>query len=101
MVSHNYCKDCIQKHECRSVYEKMGNASCTSVTLKVILAFLLPLVVFIVSLAISERIFAGAINFQKLQLVVSFLPALLVTFICIFILRMINKKLDNRWANRR
>jgi hypothetical protein len=74
----------------------MGNASCASVTLKVILAFLLPLIVFIVSLAISERILAGAINIQKLQLIVSLLPALLVTFIYVFIIKMINKKLTNR-----
>jgi hypothetical protein len=93
MVSKSICKDCIQKHDCRSVYERLGNASGASVVLKVILAFLLPLIIFIVSLAVSERVLAGAINIEKLKIVLSLLPALLVTFICIFIIRVINKKL--------
>jgi hypothetical protein len=44
-------------------------------------------------LAVSERVLAGAINIEKLKIVLSLLPALLVTFICIFIIRVINKKL--------
>ena len=58
---------------------------------KVILAFLLPLIVFIVSLAVSERILTGTVNIEKLRIVLSVLPALLVTFVCIFIIRVINK----------
>jgi uncharacterized membrane protein len=93
MVSQGFCRDCIQKHDCRSVYEQMGNASGDSVVLKVILAFLLPMVVFIVSLAVSERVFAGVTNLEKLQTIFSLLSALLATFICIFIIRIINKPL--------
>jgi uncharacterized membrane protein len=91
MVSKSFCRDCNQKHNCRSVYEQLGNASGASVVLKVILAFLLPLIVFIVSLAVSDRVLAGAINIEKLQIALSLLPALLATFICIFIVRVINK----------
>lgn len=94
MVSKSFCKDCIGKHDCRRVYEQLGNASGDSVVLKVILAFLLPMIVFIVSLAVSERVIAGAINIGKLQIVLSILPALLATFVCIFIVRVINKKLN-------
>jgi uncharacterized membrane protein len=90
MVSQSFCRDCIQKHDCRSVYEQLGNASGDSVVLKVILAFLLPMVVFIISLAVSERVFAGVTNVEKLQTIFSFLSALLATFICIFIIRIIN-----------
>jgi uncharacterized membrane protein len=93
MVSKSFCRDCIQKHDCRSVYEQLGNTSGASVVLKVILAFLLPMIVFIVSLAVSERVFAGVTNVEKLQTIFSLLLALLATFICIFIIRMINKQL--------
>jgi hypothetical protein len=93
MVSKSFCNDCIQRHDCRRVYDKLGNAPGPSVALKVILAFLLPLIVFIVSLAVSERMLAGAINSKKLQTVLSLLLALPSTFICILITRMMNKQL--------
>ena len=70
----------------------MGNASCSSIVLKAIIAFLLPLMVFIVSLAVFERVLAGAINTEQTQTAVSFLLALLATFICILIIRVINKQ---------
>jgi hypothetical protein len=93
MVSKSFCKDCFQKHDCRIIYEHLGKSSGESIVLKVILAFLLPLIVFIVSLAVSERVLAGVIGVEKLQIIFSLLPALLATFICIFIIRMINKRL--------
>ena len=91
MASEKFCQDCIQKHDCRSVYEQLGNASGPSVVHNAILAFLLPLIVFIVSLAVSERVLASAINAEHVQTALSLLLALLATFICILITRAINK----------
>ena len=91
MASHRFCQDCIQKRDCRNVYEQLGNDSGSSVTLKVILAFLLPLIVFIVSLAISERILARAINIEQVQIALSLLLALLATFVCVLITRAISE----------
>lgn len=91
MASQRFCQDCIQKHDCRSVYEKMGNDSGASFSHKVILAFLLPLIVFIVSLAVSERVLARAIKIEEVQIALSFLLALLATFVCVLITRAINK----------
>ncbi|MGB2862206.1 MAG: hypothetical protein WBC05_02680 [Sedimentisphaerales bacterium] len=71
----------------------MGNDSGESVTLKVILAFLLPLIVFIVSLAVSERVLAGAINIEEVQIALSFLLALLTTFVCVLITSVISNQL--------
>jgi len=91
MVSQRFCQDCIQKHDCQRIYEQLGNASCPSVALKAVLAFLLPLIVFIVSLAVSERVLARAINIEEVQIALSFLLALLATFVCVLITRVINK----------
>jgi len=91
MASKSFCQDCIQKHDCRRVYEQLGDASVASVVLKTVLAFLLPIVVFIVALAVSERILDRAINIEKLQIILSFLSALVVTVFFIFTIRMINK----------
>jgi uncharacterized membrane protein len=90
-----FCQDCTQKHDCQGIYEQMGESSDTSFTLKVILAFLLPLLVFIVSLAVFEKVLAGTFNAGRLQTVVSFLLALLVTFACILITRVIRKSFNS------
>jgi len=92
MEPQNSCKDCIDKHDCKRIYEQLGDSPRESVTLKVILAFLLPLIVFIVSLAVSERVLARAINIEGVQIVLSFLLALLVTFVYVLITRVLNKQ---------
>lgn len=85
------CQDCIQKHDCQSIYEKMGNYSGSSVVLKVVFAFLLPLIVFIVSLAISGSMLSKAIDIEKLHIALSFVLALLATFIWVLLTRVIYK----------
>jgi hypothetical protein len=75
------------------VYQQLGNIEGPSVLVKVISAFLLPLVVFIVSLAVFERMFAGATGAGQAQTALSFVLALLATFVCILIIRVINRRL--------
>jgi len=91
MTSGKFCQDCIQKHDCKRIYEQLGDSQGPSVALKAILAFLLPLMVFIVSLAVFEREFTGAIVAKSVQTALSFVLALLVTFVCVLITRVINK----------
>ena len=91
MESQRFCQDCIQKHDCQRIYEQLGDSSGESVTLKVILAFLLPMIVFIVSLAVSDRALSVAIKTERLQTALNFLLALLVTFMFVLITRVLNK----------
>lgn len=92
MVEQKICEDCKQKHDCQEIYKQLGDIEGPSVVIKVIVAFLLPLLVFIVSLAIFERILSGAISTDQLQTALSLLAALLITFICILIVRVINRR---------
>ena len=91
MAPKRFCQDCIQKHDCKRIYEQLGDSPGPSVALKAILAFLLPLMVFIVSLAVFERVLAGAITTERMQTALSFVLALLATFVCVLITRVINK----------
>ncbi|MFB0552524.1 MAG: SoxR reducing system RseC family protein [Phycisphaerae bacterium] len=72
----------------------MGDVEGPSVVVKVIFAFLLPLVVFIVSLAAFQEIFSKAIESQRAQTAFSFLLALVATFICILIIRVVRKRIS-------
>ncbi|MCP4613290.1 MAG: SoxR reducing system RseC family protein [Planctomycetes bacterium] len=93
MSEKEFCDHCNQKHNCGSIYHQLGNIKGPSVVAKVIVAFLLPLLVFIISLAIFEEILAKTINNQLLQTALSMVSALLVTFSCILIVKVINKRL--------
>ncbi len=94
MAEQEFCEDCKQKHDCQEIYKQLGDVEGPSVVIKVIVAFLLPLVVFIVSLAVFQEIFVRAISSQRLQAALSLLLAFLVTFVCILIVRVIRKRIS-------
>jgi len=92
MVEQKFCQGCSQKHDCQDIYQNLANLKGPSVVLKVVVTFLLPILVFITSLAASERILAEAIETEQLRTALSFLLALSVTFGLILIIKLINKQ---------
>lgn len=93
MVEQTNCQECTQKSRCQEVYEKMGNLQGGSIVSKVITAFLLPIVVFIVSLAGFDKILAKVTNIKELQTAAGLLLALLITCVCVWITSAINRSL--------
>ena len=91
MVQQEFCQTCEHKADCRKVYRELGNSTSPSVAAKVVLAFLLPLLVFILTLGISERLLIGVIEKDHVLTAASFLLALLVTFACIVIIKAVRK----------
>lgn len=87
MVQQKFCDGCNQEHNCQKVYEKLGNAAGPSVALKAVVAFLLPMVVFIVSLAIFEKILSRFEIAGDLRVVVSIAASLLVTVVLVLVVR--------------
>ncbi|MGD2094170.1 MAG: hypothetical protein PVH77_04090 [Phycisphaerales bacterium] len=70
----------------------MGENGGPSVVVKVVFAFLLPIVVFIASLAVFEGILAQAVNSERIRTVLCLLIALIVTIVFVFIIKMINRQ---------
>ena len=95
MAEQKFCQDCKQKHDCQKVYQQLGDIQGPSVVIKVVVAFLLPLVVFIVTLAIFDKILSGFEMTADLQTVFSVAASLLITFICILIVRVVNRTRTN------
>jgi hypothetical protein len=93
MTEQEFCNNCNQKHNCGSIYHQLGNNTGPSVVVKVVIAFLLPLLVFIISLAAFQEIFIKTISSQRMQTALSMVSSLLVTFSCILLVRVINKRL--------
>jgi len=92
MDEQGFCHTCKQKNDCRNVYRTVGHAESPPVTAKVVLAFLLPLVVFIVSLGVSERMLAEVVQRENVLTAVSFLLALSATFACVVLTRRIRRR---------
>ena len=91
MAQQEFCQTCKQENDCRRLYRELGGVKSPSVVSKVVLAFLLPLVVFIGSLAAFERILAGAMGKNPVVTAMSLLLALSATFACIVITGVIRK----------
>ena len=96
MVEQKFCQGCNQEHDCQEINQKLANFKGPSVVFKVCLAFLLPILVFIASLAVSERVLAKAIDTKELRTALNFLLALSVTFVCLLIIRTICHSCENR-----
>ena len=83
MPQQEFCKSCNQKHDCRESYRRLGSVKGPSVVFKAVVAFLLPMAVFIVALAASEKILAGIITTKGLQTALGFVLALSVTIVLV------------------
>ena len=93
MDNQKTCKGCSYEHDCRNIYKNLADYHGISIVFKVCFAFLLPVLVFIVSLAVFERALTRMINTVWLQIALVFLLALLVTFVIMLIVRVINKEI--------
>lgn len=87
MTQQKYCQDCSQQQKCQEIYEKLGHITGPSVAFKAVVAFLLPILVFIGSLAVFEAILGRA--------GLSFVLALSVTFTLILIIKGIDRRVSN------
>jgi hypothetical protein len=88
MDEQEFCQGCNEKHNCQKVYEKLGNAGGPSIALKAVVAFLLPMIVFITALAACDKILAEAVSKTELRTVVSLLFALLVTSLMVLAIKL-------------
>lgn len=88
------CQECDQRHQCQEIYKQLGKAKGPSVAFKAIVAFLLPILIFIVTLAIFEKILAETIDIKELRIALAFLLALSVTLAMILIIKVINRQLN-------
>ncbi|RKY14005.1 MAG: hypothetical protein DRP52_01240 [Planctomycetota bacterium] len=88
MKTDNTCSQCGHKDGCRLSYEKLGKARGSNVAAKAIVAFLIPIGVFIGILAASEQLLQDQLEGRGLTLV-SFFSAACVSLLAVFVIRAI------------
>ncbi len=85
------CQGCEEKDDCKLIYKELGQREGPSVVYMVLTAFLLPIVVFIISLLLFENLLSEAIEIEGYRTGLSFFLALGVTSIAIFAVKLLIK----------
>ena len=95
MVQGEPCDSCSHADDCKRIYHRLGHTEGPSIALKVVVAFMLPVVVFTVALGlISWRLQAAATGARQ-----SFLAcvlALVVTVLFMGTLRLLTAQFHKR-----
>jgi len=96
MEKQDSCKGCVDKDRCEEAYRRLDQIKGPSVVLNVVVAFLLPILVFIGVLAGSERILADRIQTEGIRTLISFLLALLTTAGVVVAVKAARRKLARK-----
>lgn len=94
MGDEEFCQSCSQRHNCGEIYGKLADAKGPSVTLSVVIAFLAPLAVFIVSLAVVEKGVGRVTKIVELRTGAGLVVAVTMTFVWVLIARVISRRIS-------
>ena len=83
------CDLCSDKHSCSDVYEHLGKTKGPGIGFGVFIAFVVPIVVFIVSLTVFEKASAGIAASEKLKTAIIFLLSLTTTALVMLVIKLI------------
>ncbi|MFH1616208.1 MAG: hypothetical protein ABIG61_14120 [Planctomycetota bacterium] len=92
MTHHDNCKGCGHHNHCQEIFERIAKAAGPSVAVKAFLAFLLPLLVFAVSLAGFGWLLEKLLENPTARIIADFALALAATLAAIRLLRFITAK---------
>jgi hypothetical protein len=86
------CSECNQRRACQDLYRKLGSDKGPSIVRKVLAAFVLPIIVFIAALAISDKALATVIESVHTRTAAGLAIAALAVFACILITKLLRHK---------
>jgi hypothetical protein len=89
------CKGCAHSNTCETVYQRMGNSTAPSIAGKIFIVFALPILTFIVTLGLSEKIMSAWISSGLLKLV-SGLTALGASVLIVLVSSLLMKSPQRR-----
>jgi len=95
MPEDNKCQSCPERQGCQEVYRQLGQSEGPPVTLNVLIAFVLPLVIFIACLAAGLAI-VSKIDPDLPAIPISLAAAVLVTALYVVLASLIVKKRNKK-----
>ncbi|MBW8017010.1 MAG: SoxR reducing system RseC family protein [Planctomycetes bacterium] len=92
MSKNDNCSGCPQHHDCKSMYQAIGNAEGSFVAIRSIAAFLVPILIFALGLAVFDKMLGSRITGNNARTMISVIGALLVCSIYVIALRLISTR---------
>ncbi len=90
------CKGCPHSGKCSEVYKKLGESGCKPVTTSVSVAFLLPMVVFIITVVIFNEYWGGHFENPTNASLVSLFAGVLTAGLSVYIARLVQGRKSNK-----
>jgi uncharacterized membrane protein (DUF485 family) len=95
MHENDNCSGCPQHHDCKSMYQSLGNADGSFVAIRSIAAFLVPIIIFALGVAVFDKLLGEKITGDNARTIISAFLALLLCSIYIMVLRFISPRLGS------
>ncbi len=95
MHENDNCSGCAQDHDCKSMYQQLGSADGSFVAIRSIAAFLVPIMIFALGLAVFDKLIDEKIAGNNARTMISAFLALLLCSIYIMALRLISTRLSS------
>ena len=77
-MEQQHCQNCNQKNDCQEIYNQLCNAKGKPVLRQATEVFLLPLVLFIVVIAVIDKLLSGCTTNEPLRMTAVIAPAVIV-----------------------
>jgi len=88
VMDEQHCQGCAHQNSCEKIYDQLCNSKGPSVLRNVVEVFLLPLVLFVVSLVLAEHFLAPRVAGELLRIFLMVFSALIVVAVYILVLRI-------------
>jgi uncharacterized membrane protein (DUF373 family) len=89
------CQSCGMKDSCKEVYKQLGECKAPNVLTKVIMAFLLPLILFIFSIVLFDRLLIEKLKSERASNLAAFGAAIAIVFLYLLFLKLLNFRRRN------
>jgi len=92
MSENDNCSGCPQHHDCKSMYQAVGNAQGSYVAIRSITAFLVPILIFALGLAVFDKLLEASITGTNARTIISVILSLLVCSVYVIAFRLISAR---------
>jgi len=92
MIENDNCSGCPQHHDCKSMYKALGKAEGSFVAIRSIAAFLVPILIFALGLAVFDKLFQTRITSSNPRTLISAVLSLFVCLIYVTAFRLISSR---------
>ena len=82
-----HCDGCVQKDHCQEIYAKLGHSEGPNIAFKAIMAFAVPIVVFVAAALLTQTLLKNKIENASLIVLIQLATGLVAAGIVVLIIR--------------